>query len=161
MKKMYILLFFFLYPTLATAQTLTFRDIQRIAQRFEVPVAGLIGILATEKGEAGKARQNKNGSWDMGPFQINTCHVNEIIKLGYSPQEILMSPRLNAVFAARLLRKHYLRENDIWRAIGAYHSRTPALQRAYILRVQSRLTDLDIEQLFFNINNKELQDERK
>ncbi len=160
MKYFYIFLLVF-FPVCVSSHPLTIGDIYRIARVFDLPPAALIGILATEKGRPGEARQNINGSWDMGPFQINTCHVDEIIRLGYAPQEIMMDPRLNAIFAARLLQKHYLRTNNIWLAIGAYHSRTPALQQEYILRVQSKLKNLDLEQLFFSINKKGMKNDKQ
>ena len=60
--------------------------------------------------------------------------------------------RLNAVFAARLLRSELDRTGDIWTAVGAYHSRNPALALAYIARVRSNMAELDVRSLIQRVN---------
>ena len=50
------------------------------ADRYTLPLAALVGILATEGGKTGEALSNTNGTWDMGAFQVNTCHVNELLR---------------------------------------------------------------------------------
>ena len=107
-----------------------------------LPLAALVGILATENGQTGEALQNDNGTWDMGPFQLNTIHVNELSEMGIAPEAILQNGCINAYAAAWLLRKEYNRTGDIWQAIGAYHSRTPHRRDAYIAQVKSHLTRL-------------------
>ena len=78
----------------------------------------------------------------MGPFQINTCHTNELIRLGVAPEVVLRDGCVNAYAAAWLLRKEYNRTGDIWQAVGAYHSRTPERRDAYIARVKGHLVRL-------------------
>ena len=62
-----------------------------------MPVAVLFAILATEGGKMGEALSNKNGTWDMGPFQVNSVHLNELAAMGISPDACLLytspSPR--------------------------------------------------------------------
>ena len=113
-----------------------------------MPVAALFAILATEGGKTGEAVNNKNGTWDMGPFQINTTHVNELAAMGVAPETVLRDGRVNAYAAAWLLRKEYRRTGDLWQAIGAYHSRTPQRRDAYIRRVQANLERLRREGIF-------------
>lgn len=112
-----------------------------------LPVAALLGILATEGGKTGEALNNKNGTWDMGPFQINTTHVNELAAMGVAPETVLRNGRVNAYAAAWLLRKEYRRTGDLWQAIGEYHSRTPHRRDAYIRRVKVNLKRLEREGL--------------
>ena len=95
-----------------------------------MPVAVLFAILATEGGKMGEALSNKNGTWDLGGFQINTVHLKDLAAMGISPD------------AAWLLRKEYRRTGNLWQAIGAYHSRTPHRRDAYIRRVQANLKKL-------------------
>lgn len=108
-----------------------------------MPVAALFAILATEGGKTGEALSNKNGTWDMGPFQINTTHVNELAVMGIAPETVLRDGRVNAYAAAWLLRKEYRRTGDLWQSIGSYHSRTPHRRDAYIRRVKSNLARLE------------------
>ena len=113
------------------------------ANAADLPLAALVGILATENGRVGEALCNDNGTWDMGPFQVNTIHVGELSAMGIAPEDVLGNGCVNAYAAAWLLRKEYNRTGDIWEAIGAYHSRNPERSRAYIARVREHLARLD------------------
>lgn len=110
-----------------------------------MPVAALFAILATEGGKTGEALSNKNGTWDLGGFQINTVHLKELATMGISPRAVLCDGRVNAHAAAWLLRKEYRRTGNLWQAIGAYHSRTPHRRDAYIRRVKNNLERLKRE----------------
>ena len=112
------------------------------AAQYNLPLAAMVGILATEGGKTGEALSNTNGTWDMGPFQINTCHVNELLQAGMAPEVILQDGCANAYAAAFILRKEYDRTRNIWDAVGAYHSRTPKFRDAYLGRVREHLTKL-------------------
>lgn len=107
-----------------------------------MPVAALFAILATEGGKTGEALSNKNGTWDLGGFQVNSVHLNELATMGIAPENVLRDGRVNAYAAAWLLRKEYRRTGNLWHAIGAYHSRTPHRRDAYIRRVKSNLERL-------------------
>lgn len=113
-----------------------------------MPVAALFAILATEGGKTGEALSNKNGTWDLGGFQVNSVHLNELAAMGIAPETVLRDGRINAYAAAWLLRKEYRRTGDLWQAIGAYHSRTPQRRNAYIRRVQANLERLSREGIF-------------
>ena len=113
-----------------------------------MPAAALFAILATEGGQTGEALSNKNGTWDMGPFQVNSVHLNELAAMGISPDAVLRDGRVNAHAAAWLLRKEYQRTGNLWQAIGAYHSRTPHRRDAYIRRVKHNLERLRREGIF-------------
>lgn len=113
-----------------------------------MPAAALFAILATEGGKTGEALSNKNGTWDMGPFQVNTVHLKDLAAMGIAPETVLRDGRVNAYAAAWLLRKEYRRTGNLWQAIGAYHSRTPHRRDAYILRVKSNLERLRREGIF-------------
>ena len=127
---------------LPQATPLTAACVADAARASNLPLAALIGILATENGRAGEALQNANGTWDMGPFQVNTIHVNALAEMGIAPETVLQDGCANAYAAAWLLRKEYDRTRDIWQAIGAYHSRTPHRRDAYITQVKFHLARL-------------------
>ena len=118
------------------------------AEKSGLPLAALVGILAAEGGQPGEALSNTNGTWDMGPFQINTCHVNELVRMGVAPDLVLRDGCVNAYAAAWLLRKEYERTGNIWEAIGAYHSRNPERRAAYTARVKDHLVRLRRAGLF-------------
>ena len=112
-----------------------------------MPAAALFAILATEGGKIGEALSNKNGTWDLGAFQINSVHLKDLAAMGISARAVLCDGRANAHVAAWLLRKEYRRTGNLWQAIGAYHSRTPHRRDAYIRRVKSNLKRLRKEGL--------------
>jgi hypothetical protein len=109
------------------------------AKKEDVPLAALMGILAAEGGTEGEAKGNTNGSFDLGPFQINTCNLDTLADQGFSPEAIMRDGCVNARAAASILRREYERTGNIWTAIGAYHSRTPERSNAYIARVKQHL----------------------
>lgn len=113
-----------------------------------MPVAALFAILATEGGKTGEALSNKNGTWDLGGFQVNSVHLNELATMGIAPETVLRDGRVNAYAAAWLLRKEYQRTGNLWQAIGSYHSRSPHRRDAYIRRVKSNLERLRREGIF-------------
>ena len=112
-----------------------------------MPAAALFAILATEGGRMGEALRNKNGTWDLGCFQVNTVHLKDLAAMGISARAVLCDGRANAHAAAWLLRKEYRRTGNLWQAIGAYHSRTPHRRDAHIRRVKNNMERLRKEEL--------------
>jgi hypothetical protein len=110
-----------------------------------LPLAALLGILAAEGGRTGEAVRNHNGTFDLGPFQVNTVHANTLQEQGMPSEAVLRDGCVNARAAAFLLRREYERAGDIWAAVGAYHSRTPERRDAYIHRVKRHLARLSRE----------------
>ena len=129
--------------SLPAAGSLTPDCVMEAALEHNVPLAALMGILAAEGGKVGEAKQNSNGSFDLGPFQVNTCNLNELVAHGFAPEAILRDGCINARAAARLLRREYERTGNIWSAIGAYHSRTPKYRDAYIARIRKHLARME------------------
>ncbi len=140
-----------------TTANLKIENLQIIANNFNVPLWALIGILATEKGKIGQAIQNKNRTWDLGAFQINTIHINELTKIGISPESILTDANINALVATWLLSKHFTESQNIWEAIGNYHSKTPKFKLNYIKKVAENLLYLQnnnvLDKLLSEVNN--------
>jgi hypothetical protein len=120
-------------------RALTMDCVMEAARKNNLPLAALLGILAAEGGKPGEALKNTNGTWDMGPYQVNTCHVNTLAAIGMTPETVLRDGCANAQAAAWILRREFKRTGDIWQAIGAYHSRTPHFRDAYIGRVKQHL----------------------
>lgn len=125
--------------SVAAGRSLTPDCVAEAAQEYGVPLAALMGILAAEGGTVGEAVGNANGSWDLGPMQVNTCNLNTLVSQGFTPEAILRDGCENARAAAWILRREVERTGNIWTAIGLYHSRTPELRDAYIARVRQHL----------------------
>jgi hypothetical protein len=125
--------------SMPAARSLTPDCVADAARKYDVPLAALMGILAAEGGTVGIAVRNGDGSFDLGPYQVNSCNLNELADQGFTPEAILRDGCVNAHAAAWILRREYQRTGNIWTAIGAYHSRTPSLRDAYIARVRKHL----------------------
>ncbi|KHK49868.1 lytic transglycosylase [Ralstonia sp. A12] len=81
---------------------------------------------------------NRNGSEDLGMFQINTIHLSELARYGIGRQ-MLYDPCVSAYVAAwHLARKVQLHGNS-WYAVGAYHSESPGENGIYARAVEGIL----------------------
>ena len=111
------------------------------AQTYSVPPAVLVGIHQVEGGTAGQAvGPNKNGSYDLGPMQINTLWIPLLAeKWGVTEDTayrwVRDDPCTNMGVAAWILRTHMNETGSLARAIAHYHSRTPEYGYPYKGRV--------------------------
>jgi len=110
------------------------------AQTHDVPPALLVGIYKAEGGKVGQQVKNTNGSYDLGPMQINTIWMPELAKhWGVSEEtakkQVRDDPCTNVDVAAWILRGHLTRTNNLSTALQHYHSRTPKFGTKYKKRV--------------------------
>ncbi len=114
------------------------------AQTYSVPPAVLVGIYQVEGGKPGQAVGNTNGTYDLGPMQINTIWIPELAdKWGVSNNTALQwvknDPCTNMGVAAWILRGHMDRTGNLSTAIAHYHSRTPKFGGPYKGKVISAM----------------------
>lgn len=111
------------------------------AQTYKVPPAVLIGIMHVEGGAVGQAVGNTNGSYDLGPMQVNTTWMPQLQKIWKVDRKTAIAwvrdnPCVNIHVAAWILRTRYDEANqDLFKAIAGYHSRTSWRGEAYAMRV--------------------------
>lgn len=110
------------------------------AQNYDVPPAVLAGIYKAEGGEVGQQVANKNGSYDLGPMQINTIWLPELAKeWGVNKKTahkmVRDDPCTNVNVAAWILRGHMNETQNLSQALQHYHSRTPKYGTKYKKRV--------------------------
>jgi hypothetical protein len=84
--------------------------VRRAARAERVPLAALVGLLKVEGGQVGRQHANRNGTFDMGPMQINTIWLAEqgVIRLSDNGASELGSPATYNQFV--LKRKKEMRE---------------------------------------------------
>ena len=115
------------------------------AQTYSIPPAVLLGIYQVEAGSVGQAvGPNKNGSYDLGPMQINTIWLPELaaqwgVSTNTAYRWVKDDPCTNVGVSAWILRSHLDETQDLSRAIAYYHSRTPNIGGAYKYRVISSM----------------------
>lgn len=116
------------------------------AQTYSVPPAVLVGIYKAEGGTVGMANRNSNGTYDLGPMQINTIWMPELAeKWGVSEETAKKWVRddacTNTSVAAWILKGHLDETESLSRAIAHYHSRTPHHGKRYKKRVLALMKD--------------------
>lgn len=115
------------------------------AQTYSVPPAVMVGIYHVEGGSVGQeVGPNTNGTYDIGPMQINTVWLPELSrKWGVTENTarrwVRDDPCTNMGVAAWILRSHLNETGSLSKAIAHYHSRTPSIGSSYKSRVVSAM----------------------
>jgi hypothetical protein len=113
---------------------------QQTAKLYGIHVDVLYAILMVEGGTVGRDNKgNSNGTYDIGPFQINSMHRSAIAALGISEERLRNDGCVNAQVAAWHLKRTLTPEvlagihskDDYLRAIALYHSATPKYNEIY------------------------------
>lgn len=108
-------------------------------------------VLRSENGTVGQIRRNKNGTFDMGPMQINSIHLPELAKYGITQQMITNNECLNIHLGTYYLQKNIVTTPGagtapgFWYAVGKYHSATPEKNIRYQQSVWGRLIEVRSE----------------
>lgn len=117
--------------------------VARAAAYYAVPPELLIAIRIQEGGTLGRTSQNKNGSHDVGPFQINTIHRTMFAGFGITMEQIRDHECTNTFAGAYIFHRELVRaRGDVWRAVGNYHSATPRFHNIYRSHVARRYNAL-------------------
>lgn len=123
--------------------------IMMAAQAHDVPPALLAGIYRVESGKVGQEVSNTNGSYDLGPMQINTLWIPELadkwkISKKRAHEIVRDDVCVNVDVAAWILRKHLNETHDLSQALKHYHSRTPRFGEKYKSRVLREMKKYDL-----------------
>jgi hypothetical protein len=112
-----------------------------VAAFYHLPPRALPSIQAVEGGRPGLVHTNSDGSQDLGVMQVNTRWVQPLAAAsGMTQADVKWRLQYDACFdiaAAGAILRIYLDEagGDLLRAVGYYHSHTPALADAYRMQV--------------------------
>lgn len=115
------------------------------AAAYQIPIEVLEAVRRVEAGRVGASSKNTNGTSDLGPFQINEIWLPTFTRYWGLASDLETRERLlndgcaNAAAAAAILRYHWLETRHLGRAVGRYHSRTPARASDYLGRVIAKL----------------------
>ncbi len=116
------------------------------SQTYAVPPAVLVGIYKAEGGQIGQEVKNTNGSYDLGPMQINTIWLPELAQ-EWGVTEVTARKWVrddactNVSVAAWILKSHMRETNSLSKAIAHYNSRTPLHGTKYKKRVINIMKD--------------------
>lgn len=124
-------------PTTMEMVPVTHECVMEAAKRFDLPARAIYAILSVEGGTVGKVSKNSNGSYDIGPMQINSLWL-ETFKDHVTKEQLLNDGCVNVQVGSWILKANINQAGgDFWKGIGNYHSRTPEHHKRYKLKVYS------------------------
>ncbi len=116
--------------------------VERAAAHYQAHPDLVRAVLRTEGGKVGQIRRNKDGSFDMGPMQINSVHLPELAKYGITQEALTNDECLNIHIGTYYLQKQIVTTPQFWHGVGKYHSATPELNVKYQYRVWNNLLEV-------------------
>ena len=118
------------------------------ASFYQLPPRVLPSIQVVEGGQPGTVSRNTDGSFDLGVMQVNTRWVPYFASVtgmtrAEARERLTGDPCFNIAAAGAIMRL-CLNETggDLMRAVGIYHSHTPARADAYQAKVLKAATKL-------------------
>lgn len=99
--------------------------------------------LVESSGRPDVIGRNKNQTIDVGLMGVNSIHFQNLVSKGVTPNN-LMNECVSMYVAAWLYSHQVFKYGNTWKAVGAYHSRTPSLNEKYQFRVMSKLVEMGI-----------------
>lgn len=118
--------------------------INEAAIEFHIPAKLIIAILNVEHGKAGQAVRNTNGTYDLGPMQINTRWMSTLKKYSISKIDVQNDSCLNVKVGAWILGKAIANENNLLTGVGDYHSHTLKHNYAYSQNVRINFAKINL-----------------
>jgi len=113
----------------------------RIAAHYGVELRLVQAILRVEGGRVGMRSRNTNGSYDLGPMQINTIWLPQLRARGIEERDLVYDYCANVAVGTWILARELHRAQadpntpEFWQAVGRYHSRTPRHNVRYAVKV--------------------------
>lgn len=115
------------------------------SQTYEVPAAAMIGIMHVEGGRVGQQVLNTNGSYDLGPMQVNTLWIPQLARLWRVEHEtahrwVRDNGCVNVYVSAWILRQKIEEASGVlFGGIARYHSATGWRGERYAKRVAAAM----------------------
>lgn len=116
---------------------------QEAAARYNVAPELVWSISKHESGlNPAAINWNTDGSYDFGLMQINSIHADDLRKAGIA-WESLADPCTNVMVGTWLLSQRIREYGYTWKAIGAYHSKTPSKRDRYAQSIAKLLSTIN------------------
>jgi len=114
------------------------------SETYQVPSNVLAGIRSVEGGHIGQAARNANGTYDLGPMQVNSLWVPRLAKLwnvDYQTAYVALRDNgcENVYSAAWILKQNIVKTGGLHNGIASYHSATRRYGRPYARKVEEKM----------------------
>ncbi len=116
--------------------------INQAAIEYHVPATVIVSVLRTENGRVGQANRNKDGSFDLGPMQVNSRWLTTLNRYGYTQHDLEYNACANVTVGAWILASEIADGQTLWTGIGDYHSHTPYYNFKYQYQVKTTYAKL-------------------
>jgi soluble lytic murein transglycosylase-like protein len=116
--------------------------VNEAAYEYHVPAKLIIAVLNTERGKIGQAVKNKNGTYDLGPMQINSSWWPKLYQYQVTPKQVLTDACTNIRVGAWILAKEIASGGSLLVGVGDYHSHTMRYNQPYVQTVRMKYTHL-------------------
>jgi len=112
----------------------------RISKQFRLPEVVIDAYLRTENAPDGHIRTNTDGTYDVGPMQINSINWPDVFSsFGVDPFQIRFNGCMNLTVGTYLIRKRFdeIKKTEMknweifYRVAANYHSKTPTVNNQY------------------------------
>lgn len=113
------------------------------AVEYHVPAKLILSVLQVERGKVGQVVKNQNGTYDLGPMQINTSWLPTLARYGITQQDVRDNPCVNVRVGAWILSKSIAEGKNVLVGIGDYNSHTDHFNRRYYTKVAHSLIKID------------------
>ena len=109
------------------------------AREFSLSPNLLHALYLTERGRLGVVKKNKNNTYDIGPFQINSLWLPTLAPGGVNAVNLATDALVNARTAAWILKSEILKANgNVWAGVGNYRSKTKKYHDEQVRRVSQK-----------------------
>lgn len=105
--------------------------INQAAIAYHVSASLILSIMKKENGRNGQAIRNKNGTYDLGVFQVNSIWLPTLARYGYTKKDIQFDPCKNVMAGTWILAKGLAQGKSVWSGTANYYSHTPHLNTLY------------------------------
>jgi soluble lytic murein transglycosylase-like protein len=118
--------------------------INTAAIEYHIPARLLISILQIERGKIGQIIKNANGTYDIGPAQINSTWLPKLKEYSITQDQIQFDPCINIKIASWILAKYIASENNLLVGIGNFNSHTQQYNQRYYQKIRLNYTKLHL-----------------
>jgi soluble lytic murein transglycosylase-like protein len=121
------------------------RCIDQSASAFGISPVPIRVLREVEGGAVGKvSRANKNGTYDIGPMQVNSLWLPALAELGISERDLRDNACINVYVGTWIYYNQYLKSRDVVLAMARYHSPGARHHQARYLGLVQRVLERHI-----------------
>lgn len=109
------------------------------AIKHSIPANVVLAVAEVEGGKPGQWVSNRNGTYDVGPMQLNTSYLRELARYGITAEDVAAAGCYAYDLATWRLARHLARDRgDLWQRAANYHSRTQHINARYRAKLMAR-----------------------